>query len=58
MMTVMRLEPRNQGLTLVHFTAQLDDLRDTALTLQVNLSTFGTHPRANLSYMGDRVSSC
>ena len=45
-----------QGLTLAHFRAQLEDLRDTSLTLELNLSTFGTHPRINLCYMGDRVS--
>ena len=35
----------NQGLTLVHLRAQLEELRDTSLTLELNLSTFGTHPR-------------
>jgi len=30
-----------QGLTLAHFKAQLEDLRDTSLTLEPNLSTFG-----------------
>jgi hypothetical protein len=46
-----------QGLyTLAHFGAQLEDLRDTSLTLKLNLSTFGTHPRVNLGYMGDNVS--
>jgi len=32
-----------QGLTLAHFRAQLDDLRHTSLTLELNLSTIGTH---------------
>ena len=45
-----------QGLTLAHFRAQLEDLRDTPLTLELNVSTFGTHPRVNLGYMGDTVS--
>jgi hypothetical protein len=40
---------QRQGLTLAHH-------RDTSLTLQLDLSTFGTHPRVNLGYMGDRVS--
>jgi hypothetical protein len=34
-----------QGLTLAHFRAHLEDLRDTSLTLEPNFSTFGTHPR-------------
>ena len=46
-----------QGLTLVHFSAQLEDLRDTSLTLLINLSTFGKRPRVTLGYMGDTVSS-
>ena len=33
-----------QGLTLAHFRAQLEDLQDISLTLELNLSTFGTHP--------------
>jgi len=45
-----------QGLTLAHFRAQLEDLRDTSLTLELNLSTCGTHPRVNLGCMGDKVS--
>ena len=45
----------HQGLTLAHFTAQLKDLRDSSLTLELNLSTLGTHPRVNLGQMGDRV---
>jgi len=35
----------SQGLTLAHSKAQLEDLWDTLLTLELNLSTFGTHPR-------------
>jgi len=45
-----------QGLTLAHFRAQLEDLRDTLLTLELNLSIFGTHPRVTLGCMGDKVS--
>ena len=45
-----------QGLTLAHFKAHLEHLRDTSLTLQLNLSTLGTHPRLNLGHMGDEVS--
>jgi hypothetical protein len=45
-----------QGLTLAHFTAQLEDFQDTSLTLELNLSTFGTHPWVKLGYMGDKVS--
>jgi hypothetical protein len=41
-----------QGLTLAHFTAQLEDLRDTSLTSELKLSTLGTHPRVYLGYMG------
>jgi hypothetical protein len=43
------------GGTLAHFRAQLEDLRDTSLTLELNLSTFGTHSRDSLGYTGDRV---
>jgi hypothetical protein len=46
-----------QGLTLAHFKAQLEDLRDHSLTLEVNLSTFGTHQRVNQGNMGDKVCS-
>jgi hypothetical protein len=54
--TGMRGRAARQGLTLAHFKAQLDDIRDTTLTLELNLSTFGTHPRAPLGHVGDRVS--
>ena len=34
-----------QGLTtLANFTAQHEDLRVTSLVVELNLSTFGTHP--------------
>jgi len=48
--------PLTQGLTLAHFTAQLEDLRDTSLTSELNLSTFGPHPRVKLGCAGDKVS--
>jgi hypothetical protein len=44
-----------QGLTLAHVKAQLEDLQDTSLTLELNLSTFGTHPRVKWGHMGDTV---
>jgi len=48
---------RGKGLTLAHFRAQLEDLRDTSPTIELKLSTFGTHPRVNLGHMGDKGSS-
>ena len=45
-----------QGLTLAHFRAQLEDLRDTSLASGLNFSTFGPYPRVNLGNMGDAVS--
>jgi len=47
---------QDQGLTLAHFTAQLEDLPDTSLTSELNLGTFGTHPRINLGHVRDKVS--
>jgi hypothetical protein len=49
--------PSDQGLTLARFRAQLEDLRDTSLTLELKLNTFGTHPCVNVGHMGDEVSS-
>jgi hypothetical protein len=46
-----------QGLELAHFRAQLEDLRDTSLTLELNLSTLGPHARVDMGNMGDKVSS-
>jgi len=43
-----------QGLTLAHFRAQLEDLRATSLTLELNSSTFGTHPQVKLGHMGTK----
>jgi len=40
--------PVHQGLTLVHFRAQLEVLQDTSLMLELNLSIFGPHPRVKL----------
>jgi len=48
--------PHGQGLTLAHSRAQLEDLRGTSLTLEINLSTFGPHPRVTLGHMEDIVS--
>jgi len=42
------LRSSSQGLTCAHVQAQLEDVRDTSLTLVLNLSTFGTHPRVVL----------
>jgi hypothetical protein len=47
---------QRQGLTHAHFRVQLEDLRDTSLTFELNLSTFGTHPRVRLGFMRDNVS--
>ena len=44
------------GFKLAHFRAQLEDVRDTSLTLQLNLRTFGTHPPVTLGHMGHTVS--
>ena len=46
-----------QGLTIVHFSAQLEDLRDASLMLELNLRTFGKPSRVKLDCMGDKVSS-
>jgi len=46
----------SQGLTLAHFRAQLEDLWDEPLTLELNLSTFGTHPRVDFGHLGDKIS--
>jgi hypothetical protein len=54
---VFECEGHGQGLTLAHFRAQLEDLRDTSLTSELNLSTFGTHPWVNLGHIGDKGSS-
>jgi len=52
----IRRTAENQGLTPAHFKAQLEDLRDTSLTLELNLSTFGPHPRINMGWVGRKVS--
>jgi hypothetical protein len=48
---------QKQGLTLAHFRAQLEDLRDTTLPVELTLSTFRPHPRVDWGYTEDRVSS-
>ena len=45
-----------QGHTLAHSSAQLQDLQDTSLTFELNLSTIGPHPWVNLDCMTDKVS--
>jgi hypothetical protein len=39
-------------------TSQLDmrTFGNTSFTLELNLITYGTHPRVRLGYMGDNVS--
>jgi hypothetical protein len=37
--------------------SSIELLRDTSLTLELNLSIFGTHPRVNSGDLGDKVSS-
>jgi len=44
------------GLSPAHVRAQLEDLRDTSLTSELNFSIFGPHPRANLGYMQLKLS--
>jgi hypothetical protein len=48
--------PDAQGLTLAHFRAQFEDLPDTSLTVELNLSTFGTYPQVNAGHTRDKVS--
>jgi len=43
-----------QGLTLAPFKAQIEDLRDSSLKSELDLSTFGTHPRDNLGHIGTK----
>jgi hypothetical protein len=47
-----RVHLRGRGLHSSIFTAQLEVLRDTSLTLELNLSTFRTHARVGLGYRG------
>jgi len=47
---------QSTGLHSLAPAAQLEDLRDTSLTLELSLSTFGPHPRVNLGGVGDNVS--
>jgi hypothetical protein len=48
--------PVTRGLHSLTSEIQLEDLRDTSLTLELNLSTFTTHPQVNLGLMGDEAS--
>jgi hypothetical protein len=50
------IESCMQGLTLAHFRAQLEDFRDTSLTLELNFSTFGTHPWVRLAHRGTKYA--
>jgi hypothetical protein len=49
------LPATGQGLTLAHFTDQLEDLRDTSLMLELNWSTFGPHPRLRWVLWGTKL---
>jgi hypothetical protein len=46
--------PKGRGLHCFTSELNLRTFRDAMLTLQLNLSTFGTHPRVNLGHMGDK----
>jgi len=48
--------PTGQGLTVAHNRAQLEDLRDTTLTSELNLSTLGHIHGLGLGCLGDTVS--
>ena len=45
-----------QGLTLAHFSAQLETFRHTSLTLELKLSTVMTHPQVNFGDTWDKVN--
>ena len=45
------------GAYTLSLQSSLEDLRDTSLTLELNLSTLREHPRVRLAHMGDNVSS-
>jgi len=47
--------PGDRGLHSLTSELNFEDLQDTSLTIELNLSTFGTHPRVKLSSMGDKV---
>jgi hypothetical protein len=47
--------PGGQGLTLAHFSAQLEDLQDASLIITLNLSTFETS-MGKVGSFGDKVS--
>jgi len=48
--------PPPRGLHSLTSKLTLEDLRDTLLTSELNLSTFGTRPRVTLVCMGATVS--
>jgi hypothetical protein len=48
--------PGRRGLHSPTSELNLKDLQDTSLAVQLNLSTFGTHPRINLGHAGDKAS--
>jgi hypothetical protein len=48
--------PHARGLHSLTSMLNLMIFGNTSLTLKLNLSTFGTHPRANLGYLGEKVS--
>jgi len=50
------LKSSRHGLTLAHCNVQLEDLRDTSLTLELHLSSFGPYSRFNSGYKEDKVS--
>jgi len=49
---------REHGRSLHSLTSALNlrTFGNTSLTLELNLSTLGTHQRVKLGYMGDKVS--
>jgi hypothetical protein len=58
----LRLEPDDTvidvgGRVLHSLTSKLNlrSLRNTSLTLELNLSTFRTRPRVNVGHMGDKI---
>jgi hypothetical protein len=51
-----RASTSQRGRTLVHFRAQLEDLQDTSLTLEFNLSNFGHIHGFSWVILGNRMS--
>ena len=48
--------PAARGLHSLTSQLNLRTFRNTSLTLELNLSTFGIRPRVNLGYIGDTIS--